>query len=201
MKIKICTSLLASIALSACGGTTVSLDDIKTELKQSNFFSLEEDGFGDPTPDGALPTSTASYTGFAIAGLAQEGADSGNVAFGYATIEADFAAGSVSGLADNFYQIDQASDEAFAELSDDEQVDALTGDAISGSFSLDLLQSVSGENGFEGSVSGSLRFKDGTVLALDDAAAGGGAFGPSASVFTAAAFAGEGEGVIFFTDR
>ena len=170
MNMKIMTALSAGVLLTACGGSgKASFDELKVELED---VLVATEGFYMPTPDAALPTGVAKFSGIALA--AEENAFTGSTIFGAlgsSSVTANFDDGTLTGKADGFYEIEDPNQESGV-LTTDNPLDAATGTAIAGSFDYEMTQTIAGKALFQGTVSGALTRTDGGTFTVDETVAG-----------------------------
>ena len=158
--------------LSACGGGGGGSDSVSFAelLDRTDQLGLLDGDFleDDETDFEAIPTTgSATYTGVAtvssFAEINDEPDEQDFVALGATTLTADFGDQSISGSADNFFQIDNV---------DAENLEDLTGERIDGSLEYELVQVEGGINFYEGSVSGSVSPTDAAEIDIDQTFAG-----------------------------
>ncbi|WP_322896081.1 MULTISPECIES: hypothetical protein [unclassified Yoonia] len=196
MKLNLLLSCGAISMLSACGGSSsggvsnsdggpsvVTLGQLidRAEAFENAIGTTNIDQLGEPTAFASLPASgTANYIGVAVVGLIQDNGEGVDIAtfgaVGSTTILANFGNQTVTGTADNFFQIDNPNVEGF---------DGLTGERISGSLAYNL--SGFGQNEYIGRFTGSLTPEGQSALNVD--VGGSGAFvGDQGEGFAAEAF-------------
>ncbi|MFN3662464.1 hypothetical protein [Yoonia sp.] len=157
MKFTVLLGCSAVSLLAACGGSSTSGEPAVVSLDQLisraaafedaiGTINIDDDGL-EPTAFANLPTGTANYTGIAVVGLIADDADVARFgAIGSATMVANFQTQTVTGAADNFFQLDDPSIIGF---------EGATGERIAGSIAYTLTGS-KGDNEYTGQITGSL---------------------------------------------
>ncbi len=186
--------VIASVALlSACGGSGGgggggANSDFDALVNRAEALSDALDEVDDlETPVAALPTSgSATYSGVAVYFGVDVGGSDPEVfgALGEFVGEANFASETFTGTADSFIEITNAE-----ALVDDEieNIDAIGGNRISGSFTVDTTFDSIDDGGTErsilvGDIDGSIVHADGSTQTYTGLEVEGGFFGPSGTL-------------------